>query len=1006
MFKNLISFLVILMFIVKILAQQTGNFTSDLAKYNNALELYNNKQFLASQTIFSEIKNDLKDPILKEDCTYYIISSALQLNQQDADFLMKKFLENHPTNIKRNEAYFQLANFYFENEAYDQAFNYYNKIDTSTFSLGEKEKFNFNIGYTHFYRGEYADAKTYFEGLENSESYKLYTQYYLGFIAYENDDFEKANSIFESLENEEKFLEELSYFKVDMNFRLGKFQKAIDLGLQQIETSDPNEKSELSKIIGESYLKLEDYEKAIPYLKNYKGKNGNWNANDYFQLGYAYYKIGDFETAINEFKLVENGNDEILQNSYYHLAECYLRTNQKQEALEAFKNASEFDFSKKIEEDALLNYVKLSYEIETNPVITSQAILSFIEKYPNNDNTNVLRELLVDTYLSSKQYKAALELLESNAIIIHKDLYQEVAFYSAVEVYNQGEYYVAIELFKKSLKYPEDAIFTARATYWKAESYYNLLDFEKSVVGYKQFLELPKAPEIPEFKNSYYNLGYNYFKLKEYTQAINYFQKYTSSSTKDLVKKSDAYLRIADSYFVSSSYWKAIENYSLAIENDPSVRDYATYQKAISYGFVNKNEKKIEALESFFDKYPKSNYKDAALFELANTYLSQDKNRKAMMMYEKLITEVPSSKFIPKALLKQGLILDNEAKSNEAISKFKKVVSDFPSSQEALEAINSSKIIFIEQGRVAAYASWVNSLDFVEIDNKDIDDATYKAAEQPYLENNTVEAIDRFEGYLSDFPNGLHALNAHFYLAQLYFKEKNNDKAIPHYDVVANQIPNEYTEQSLVRLSELYLEKKDYSNALINLNRLEEEAKKPKSIIFAKSNLMKANYELQEYDQAINYAEEVLSNTKIDKVIKTDAKVILARAAFKIDDFNKAKKAYKEVAKIASGELAAEAQYYDAYFKHFEKQFEASNTSIQKLAKDFAGYKYYGAKGLILMAQNFYALKDNYQATYILESIATNFRDYPELIDEVKLLLEVIKKAETNTNSADDIEEN
>ena len=54
-----------------------------------------------------------------------------------------------------------------------------------------------------------------------------------------------------------------------MNFKLGKFQKAIDLGKQEYEQSSPKEKSELSKIIGESYFNLENYLDAIPYLKEY-----------------------------------------------------------------------------------------------------------------------------------------------------------------------------------------------------------------------------------------------------------------------------------------------------------------------------------------------------------------------------------------------------------------------------------------------------------------------------------------------------------------------------------------------------------------------------------------------------------------------------------------------------------------------------------------------------------------------------------------------------------------
>ena len=52
------------------------------------------------------------------------------------------------------------------------------------------------------------------------------------------------------------------------------------------------------------------------------------------------------------------------------------------------------------------------------------------------------------------------------------------------------------------------------------------------------------------------------------------------------------------------------------------------------------------------------------------------------------------------------------------------------------------------------------------------------------------------------------------------------------------------------------------------------------------------------------------------------------------------------------------------------------------------------------MAKNFYALKDAYQATYILESVITNFVEYPEVVEEAKSELAIIKAAEAKTNAS------
>lgn len=999
MTKNFYLFSLFIILSFSSFSQQTAVYTNNLADFNQALELYNNGQYLAAQTLFDKIKSSSNDETVQSDCAYYIANAAVRLNQQNADQLMEEFVEKYPTSLKRNSAYIDVANFYFENGKYSHAQKWYDKVDAGSLSRSEQERFNFNNGYAYFKAKRYDDAKSYFNKVSNSEKYGSQAKYYLGFIAYEGDDYEEANKNFEEVKGEERYSEDLSYYQADMNFKLGNFQKAIDMGKEQFSKSSPEEKSQLSKIIGESYFNLDQYAEAVPYLKEYKGTRGKWNNTDYYQLGYAYYKEDDFENAIGEFNKIVAGKNAVAQNAYYHLAESYLKLNKKQEALNAFKNASEMDFSPEIQEDAYLNYAKLSYEIGNSYKSTPQVLLSFIEKYPNNASNDELKKLLIDSYITSKNYKEALNLLENNKNFSDKTAYQKVAFYRGIELYNESNYNEAILLFDKSLKEPQDANFAARATYWKAESDYQLSNFEKSLAGYKKFAQMQGSQNTSENKNLKYNMAYNQFKLKNYTDAIANFKSYVGSPSVETARKKDALMRLGDSYFVTSQYWPAMENYNAAIEMGGD-NDYAQFQKAISYGFVDRPEKKIEELIAFTKKYPKSVYRDDALYELGNTYVAQNRNDEAISAYDQMIRDIPNSSFVSKAMLKKALIYDNTGKSNEALAIFKRVAKDFPSTQEALQAVSSAKIIYIDQGNVDEYARWVKTLDYVQVGDTELDDATYLAAEQPYLENKQSQAQTRFEGYLKEFPNGQHALKAHFYLGQIYFTNGKNDQAIPHFEYVVNRERSEFTEQALARVSELYLGKKEYQNALKYLTRLEAEADFPQNIIFAQTNSMKASYELKQYAEAVNYAEKVLQISKIDNAIKSDAQVIIARSAMKTNNDAKAKTAYAEVQKIASGQLAAEALYFDAYFKNKEGDFEASNASVQKLAKDYSAHKLYGAKGLVLMAKNFYELKDAFQATYILESVTKNFTDFPEVVQEAEAELAVIKNAEAKTNSS------
>ena len=1005
MTKNCLAILLLLCVSYTSMAQRTAAYTNDRVDYIRAVELFNNDQHLAAQNLFSKVKAASDDQTIKGDAAYYIASSAVRLNQQGADRLMEDFVSDYPTSLKRNSAFLDVAGYYFDTGKYSYARKWYDKVDADNLPRSEREKYNFNNGYAFFQNKRYNEAKKFFNRVSDSKKYGSQAKYYLGFIAYEGDDYEEANELFEGVDQTEETNKELSYFKADMNFKLGKFQEAIDLGLEQYDRSNAKEKSELSKIIGEGYFNQKKYAEAIPYLKEYKGKRGKWNNTDYYQLGYAYYKQGAYSNAIGEFNKIIDGKNSVAQNAYYHLAESYLKTDQKQQALNAFKNASEMDFSAEIQEDAYLNYAKLSYEIGNSYTSVPEVLAGFMEAYPNNDSNDALNDLLIDSYISSKNYKAALALLEGNKSFENKLAYQKVAFYRGLELYNEGEYKESREFLKLSLKEPREPLFTARATYWVAENDFQLNDFDEALVGYKQFLQLPNASSTPEFENSSYNIAYNHFKLKQYPEAIRNFAKYTAGTTESAREK-DAYLRLGDSYFVSSEYWKAMENYNKAVELNSPDKDYAAFQKAISYGFVDRAANKISELKDFATKYPKSFYRDDALYELGNTYAAQNKINDAINTYDRLITSLPNSSYVSRSLLKKALLLDNSGDSYGAITTFKTVARDFPSTPEALQAVSSAKVIYIDEGRVDEYAAWVSTLDFVDIEDSELDDASYQAAERPYLENKAEQAMTRFKEYLSQFPNGQHALQAHFYLAQLQFADGKKTEAIPGYTFVANKERCEFTEQALARLSEIFLTQKDYTNAKTYLKRLETEADFPQNIIFAQTNIMKASYELQQYEEAVTYAETVLSNSKIDNAIKTDAQIIVARSAIKTNDEAKAKSAYAEVAKIATGQLAAEALFYDAYFKNKDSQFEASNVVVQKLASEYSGYKFYGAKGLVVMAKNFYGLKDAYQATYILESVITNFTDFPEIVAEARQELAIIKTAEAKTNASVETEGN
>ena len=331
-----------------IAGQQSAIYTNQLSEFDKAVSLYNDKQYLAAQILFDKVQQNNKEQDVQADCAYYVANCAIRLNQSDAAKLMEDFVANYPTSTKQNQAYLGVATYYFDNGNFPQAIEYFSKVDESTLTSDELEKYNFQKGYTFFTANNKKEATIYLNKIANSKEYGSQAKYYLGFMAYEGDDYKQATKYFDQVSGEEKYKEKLSYFQADMNFKLGNFQKAIDLGKAAMAKSNALEKSELNKIIGESYFNLNKYDEALPYLKLYAGKKGKWTNTDFYQLGYTYYQQKDYENAISQFNKIIDGKDFVAQNAYYHLGESYMKTERKQQALNAIKIAYEIDFDKKI----------------------------------------------------------------------------------------------------------------------------------------------------------------------------------------------------------------------------------------------------------------------------------------------------------------------------------------------------------------------------------------------------------------------------------------------------------------------------------------------------------------------------------------------------------------------------------------------------------------------------------------------------------------------------------
>jgi len=736
-----------------------------------------------------------------------------------------------------------------------------------------------------------------------------------------------------------------------MNFRLGRFKQAIELAKKVLDDPVVNVVSEASKIIGESHFNLGEYAAAIPYLEAYEGKKGKWNNTDYYQLGFAYYKTQTYDKALTQFNKITSGNNALAQNAYYYLADCYLRINNKTAAQNAFKRASEMNFDSEVKEDAFFNYAKLSYEIGNPYKTPPQVLINFLDAYPKHQQSELIGELLVSSYTKEGNYLEAIKILDQKSGYKEKETLEQVLLLQSIVEFNNAKYSESSNLLKRVLKINENDFVEAYALYWLGRSDYERNQFDSALEYFKEFKKHPNRKLVDSYKRIDYDIGYVYFKLGEYPFALKAFEEFDSkNSTFDTSFQRDTFLRMGDCSFAMRKYWPAMEYYNKAVALNETKGAYPNFQKAMSYGFVDRNPKKIETLLMLQRQYPRDPLLDDTLFELASAYSREGDFNNAIATYDRLLNEFNSSPYLAQAALNKGLILYNTERYAQA--------------QMVLE-------------EVAAFT------------DNELEKTAFEAAEKRFLEGNSKTAERLLSEYLENYPQGTYFLTATYYLAELYFEKQDMENAQLAYEELAQGNITNYSEKALVRLISLLKSKSELGQSIPYLEKLDSIASFKENMRFALLNLMQAYYSEAAYLKTLTLTERVLSLSDLEPNLKWDALTLKAKSALAIKDSLTAATTYKMLETAPEPNIVAEALYYRAYQLYGEKQFEASNELIGKIAQLGSASGIWNVKALLLLAKNYYALEDSFQAVFVLESIIENFDAYPNQIEEAKSLLEL-----------------
>lgn len=980
--------------------QRSYQFDAPNRLFVEGKELFSLKNYSGCIDKLEAYKQHSTDADLIQEADYMLVYSAYEQGRPNAVELLKDYLDVYPASRHADEVNFLIGSAHFGQGEYQKAIFWFNESNIDMLSPEQQEAYCFRLAYSLLQIGDMEKARGYFARIEQiGTKYREASTYYVAYIDYATGKYNNALVEFTRLKDSPDYKERSLYYITQIYFIQNKYEKVISEGKELLASyPDSENNSEVYRIMGNAYYHLGNEDQAINMLSKYVSSTDSPLRGDLYILGVCYYNKGNYSSAVNALGRTVRENDALSQNAYLYLGQSYLKLKDKNNARMAFEAAATSSFDKQVKEAAMYNYALLIHETAFTGFGESVTIFEdFLNDFPNSKYADKVNDYLVEVYLTTKNYQAALNSIDkikhpSTKILEAK---QDILFQLGTQAFTNMELDKAVDLFSRAISLGAYNLESRNDAYfWRGESYYRQGEYNKAISDYRTYLNNTRQRNTDMYALAHYNLGYSYFKLKEYGEALNRFRQYVNlESNQQTPAYADAYNRIGDCLFHNRQFAMAEENYTRAAQLQPSAGDYSVYQKGFLLGLQKDYKGKISVMDRLIREFPESQYVDDALFEKGRSYVLLDNNQAAAASFEQLMRDFPQSSLARKAGVQLGLIYFNDNQPEKAADAYKSVISNYPGSEEAKVALQDLKSVYIELNDINSFAAYANSLGGnVRFEVSEQDSLTYLAAEKLFMRGDNEGARRSLTNYLQTFPQGAFSSNANFYLASIAFAKKDLEEAKRLFSLVLESGDTKFREESWARKAEIEYLDKDYAAAMESFKHLQAVAENPENKEAAKLGLMRCAELIGQPQEALLAANDLLKEPKLSPEIMSEARYVRAKAYISLKQENKALADLKEISKDTRTIHGAEAKYLLAQLYYDNKDDKNAETVLMNFIENGTPHQYWLARGFILLADIYIRQGDDFQARQYLTSLQNNYKGDDEIAAMIEDRLGKLKK--------------
>ncbi|MDR2809722.1 MAG: tetratricopeptide repeat protein [Tannerellaceae bacterium] len=962
-------------------------------------ELFELKNYSGCIDKLQAYKLQAADFSLIQEADYLLACAAYEQGLPQASEQLKEYLDTYPDTRHADEICFYIGSVHFGNREYEKAAFWLNEANIDLLSEDRQEAYTYRLAYSLLQTGDANKARAYFSRINQvGYTYREAAAYYVAYIDYTTERYNDALEEFTLLKNTTAYRESAQYFIAQIYFLQGKYDRVVSEG-EDLLSRYPHSlnNSEVYRITGNSYYHLNNRDKAIAYLTKYTQLTENTRRNDLYILGVSYYNKADYANAITYLSQTIREDDALAQNAYLYIGQSYLKKDDKHNARMAFEAAAATSFDNQIKEVATYNYALLIHETSFAGFGESVAVFEkFLNDFPNSKYTDRVNDYLVEVYLTTKNYQAALTSIEKinrpgTRILEAK---QDILFQLGTQAFANMKTDDAIRLFTSTIDMGTYHVESRNNAYfWRGESYYRQGLFQNAITDYRTYLNNTRQRNTDMYALAHYNTGYCFFKQQRYDDALKSFRQYTEleRDTKNEAY-ADAYNRIGDCLFYNRRFAQAEEYYTRAVALQPSTGDYSLFQKGYIAGLQKDYKSKIAAMDRLVADYPESSYMPDALYEKGRSYVLLGNSNAAVDAFEALLHRFPQNSRARKAGVQLGLLYYNNNRLAKATEAYKSVINRYPESEEARVALQDLKSVYLDLNDIGSYATYANSLGGnLRVEISEQDSLTYIAAERLFMRGDYDGARQSLTHYLQNFPAGAFGTRANYHLASIYFSHKNYAEAKRLYAIVLESGDTKFMEDAWARKAEIEYVEKNYKAALESFKQLRLVAEDRQNIEAAQLGIMRCA-QLTGYSQdALTAAEEILKGAKLAPETATEAHYIRAKAYLSLRQPNRALPDLQAIAKDTRTSSGAEAKYLLAQLYYDANDNAKAEKELMNFIENGTPHAYWLARGFILLADIYIRQGDDFQARQYLASLKNNYKGNDDIADMIENRLGKLK---------------